>query len=123
MPPCHRLKRLVLGYQQLTSFVLSLDDAEVSPPDGTAQLTRFNCTAINHLHRKAVKFQLDLPYNHDNQTEMDLDACFRPVANFQYLPDELKVREGQIRRRCDSCCCSSSSSSTWVPVRMSWDKS
>lgn len=95
-----RLKRLVLGYQQLTSFVLSLDDGELSPPDGTVQMTRFNCTAINYFHRRAVKFQVDLPYNQEGCAPdgMDLDACFRPVANIQYLPDDLKVGDDGLRR-------------------------
>jgi hypothetical protein len=50
----HRLKRLLMGYQRLTSVCATLDDQE----DPDAQTSRITCTAINHIHQRAVKFQV-----------------------------------------------------------------
>ena len=85
----NRLKRLVLGYQRLTSMCLTIDDADIPPPDDPTRLTRLNCTAINHVHKRATKFQLDVPCDPDSN--LDVDSRFRPVANLQYLPEFLQV--------------------------------
>lgn len=44
------------------------------------------CTAINHVHRRAVKFELKLP-----EDENSADFAYRATGNAHLLPDYMRV--------------------------------
>ena len=80
-------KREVLRfYQKLTGIVvepLTPEDDESSDSDGAEEDT-MSCTAINHIHKRAVKFELQLADGGDQ-------VVFVPVANQSLLPTTLRV--------------------------------
>jgi hypothetical protein len=57
--------------------------------EGEERLSKLTCTAINHLHKRAVKFHVELDCDHDDC--LDRDACYRPLANKAHLPQYLRV--------------------------------
>ena len=57
-----------------------------------AGLAQVQCTAINHIHKRVVKFDLLLPENGDPAVAAagGADATFVPVANKALLPANLR---------------------------------
>lgn len=94
----------MLGYQRLTSICLSLEEeppastANAMDVDGQQQqqqeagLSTLSCTAINHLHKRAVRFSVQLDCDGSNSDDvLQADAHFRPLANKALLPAYLRV--------------------------------
>lgn len=48
------LKRVLMAYQRLTSLCVSLEEA----PSGGSRKSTLRCTAVNHVHKKALEFQV-----------------------------------------------------------------
>lgn len=60
------------------------------------------CTAVNHLHRRAVRFDLKIPANEDSE-----DFVYNATGNTHLLPDYMKVRACSFEvcsRRCPRLC-------------------
>ena len=78
-------KREVLRfYQKLTGIVVEPLAPEDEGSDNGAEEDTMSCTAINHIHQRAVKFELQLADGGDQ-------AVFVPVANMSLLPTTLRV--------------------------------
>lgn len=79
------LKRVLMAYQRFSSLCITLE----KPPSSRAatpaeRMSKLSCTAINHVHKKAVKFSLKM--NVDVEDNLGLDATFKPVANKELFP-------------------------------------
>jgi hypothetical protein len=76
-------REMVRFYQKLTGVVVEPVQAEDEDDDD--ELETMACTAINHIHKRAVKFDLQLSGEDNN-------ALFVPTANTGLLPTTLRVR-------------------------------
>lgn len=88
------LKRVLMAYQRFTSLCVTMD-RKASAPGGISKLS---CTAINHVHKKAVKFSLKM--NVDVEDNLGMDATFRPVANKELLPPFLQQEATLETKQC-----------------------
>eukprot|EP00615_Pteridomonas_danica_P001411 CAMPEP_0114360902 /NCGR_PEP_ID=MMETSP0101-20121206/24232_1 /TAXON_ID=38822 ORGANISM="Pteridomonas danica, Strain PT" /NCGR_SAMPLE_ID=MMETSP0101 /ASSEMBLY_ACC=CAM_ASM_000211 /LENGTH=288 /DNA_ID=CAMNT_0001505411 /DNA_START=41 /DNA_END=907 /DNA_ORIENTATION=- len=86
-------RSIIRSYERLTGFILKetkhekYDDDDEDDEDVTLQ-----CTAINHIHKRVMKFSLTLPQEQNeplNEDHKDL-AVFNGQANLQYLPSNLR---------------------------------
>ncbi len=50
------LKRVLMAYQRLTSLCVSLEQAPKKA--GAGGVSTLRCTAVNHVHKKALEFQV-----------------------------------------------------------------
>ena len=88
------LKRILMAYQRFTSLCVTME-RKASVPGGVSKLS---CTAINHVHKKAVKFSLKM--NVDVEDNLGMDATFRPVANKELLPPFLQQEATLETKQC-----------------------
>lgn len=88
------LKRILIAYQRFTSLCISME-REASAPGGMSKLS---CTAINHVHKKAVKFSLKM--NVDVEDSSNMDATFRPEANKELFPPFLQQEATLETKQC-----------------------
>lgn len=88
------LKRVLMAYQRFTSLCMTME-RKASGPGGVSKLS---CTAINHVHKKAVKFSLKM--NVDVEDNLGMDATFRPVANKELLPQFLQQEATLETKQC-----------------------
>lgn len=88
------LKRILMAYQRFTSLCVTME-RKASVPGGVSILS---CTAINHVHKKAVKFSLKM--NVDVEDNLGMDATFRPVANKELLPPFLQQEATLETKQC-----------------------
>jgi hypothetical protein len=51
------LKRVLMAYQRLTSLCVSLEQAPKAKK-GADRVSTLRCTAVNHVHKKALEFQV-----------------------------------------------------------------
>ncbi len=88
------LKRVLMAYQRFTSLCVTLE--KKAPVAGG--VSKLSCTAINHVHKKAVKFSLKM--NVDVEDNLGMDATFRPVANKELLPTFLQQEATLETKQC-----------------------
>eukprot|EP00613_Pedinella_sp_CCMP2098_P083358 CAMPEP_0171994448 /NCGR_PEP_ID=MMETSP0993-20121228/278953_1 /TAXON_ID=483369 /ORGANISM="non described non described, Strain CCMP2098" /LENGTH=297 /DNA_ID=CAMNT_0012647525 /DNA_START=72 /DNA_END=966 /DNA_ORIENTATION=+ len=93
-------REIIQAYQRLTGVVLLIDstsgdvDAE-DDKECAATTTRLQCTAINHIHKRVVRFALTLPNENSGSSSSSsssssangeggvADALFTPMAKFR----------------------------------------
>lgn len=76
-----RQRALITLYQQLSSLALSFDPNDTS---GTEVI----CTAVNHIHKRALRFNLQLPQGDGDEGSEELR--YTPVSNTELLPEYMQ---------------------------------
>ena len=89
-------RELLRAYQRLTGIALSLPDTGNDDDEDDDDTLTVQCTAINHIHKRVVKFDLLLPVGPSSSKassgkEPVNDATFIPTANKQLLPEDMRA--------------------------------